>query len=698
MIIGWKPRYIQVSYGMIEIKNNKSDPKGKSFDISSANVLNEKKNEFILDFKDKKIHLKAFSELEKATWLLAIKEQQHLFHLDKQNLIREESRSATIHNKDKQPMPIEKLRYNKDPFRHKKAPSNKTMEILNSVKQTLTELNLAINLLNEYLRGSKKDKKDNLFKIYDNFISVKKNLQSQVEDAVIYVNEVLDIEKSNTSTESINSTKVFKEQDFFEAKESLNDNILQNEIDKKNNEKNLDDSIVSDSSFDDCEEIANTDITFGPNEIRNLRNSICVKAEHLKLFHDSYSFEPRTSLKTVFKSSNSMISDLVKSAMKEKGALPITYNEPLSMLQRQIESFQFYSLLDSASKEKSDPLKLANIAGFAVAEFSLSINRLLKPFNPILGETYEYIDLKHQFRSISEQVSHHPPISAFLVEGKNVFVYGDSKNKHNFLLMKGAIEMNFSSKTHIVIHNSKSFSQELLRETVTGENITNHFVFNKPNFYFKGLIYGTPHYDLAGTVKIEDILSTDNKTDKYYAELEFIEEGKKGKTLGSVEGKIFKNKEVINVLKGNWREGLGLFDKLGEEKLADIWKIGNDSFITNTDTLNNYLMSNFAYNLNYLPKELEICIPHSDSRRRPDQRLFEEGNIEEAELTKKLLEDKQRKRAKEFEAEKKIYKPAYFECVGNKDGLFYVPCKDYWKDRETSNFSMIPDILELEHN
>ena len=43
-----------------------------------------------------------------------------------------------------------------------------------------------------------------------------------------------------------------------------------------------------------------------------------------------------------------------------------------------------------------------------------------KPFNPLLGETYE---LKVQgdtpFHYVSEQVSHHPPVSALFARGRS---------------------------------------------------------------------------------------------------------------------------------------------------------------------------------------------------------------------------------------------------------------------------------------
>lgn len=47
---------------------------------------------------------------------------------------------------------------------------------------------------------------------------------------------------------------------------------------------------------------------------------------------------------------------------------------------------------------------------FSMAGFESVIDRTTKPFNPLLGETWEYDN--GQVRIITEQVSHHPPISA----------------------------------------------------------------------------------------------------------------------------------------------------------------------------------------------------------------------------------------------------------------------------------------------
>lgn len=58
--------------------------------------------------------------------------------------------------------------------------------------------------------------------------------------------------------------------------------------------------------------------------------------------------------------------------------------------------------------------------------------RLKKPFNPMLGETYELVT--EDYRLFAEQVSHHPPISAYIQQGKGYIFKGfmDSKSKFGF--------------------------------------------------------------------------------------------------------------------------------------------------------------------------------------------------------------------------------------------------------------------------
>ncbi|CAH0758547.1 unnamed protein product [Diatraea saccharalis] len=100
--------------------------------------------------------------------------------------------------------------------------------------------------------------------------------------------------------------------------------------------------------------------------------------------------------------------------------IPVNFSEPLSMLQRLTEDYEYSSILDKAAQFEDPAQQLAYVAAFTVSSYATTSNRTNKPFNPLLGETYEcdrMADLG--WRSISEQVSHHPPMVAQFCEGQS---------------------------------------------------------------------------------------------------------------------------------------------------------------------------------------------------------------------------------------------------------------------------------------
>lgn len=75
------------------------------------------------------------------------------------------------------------------------------------------------------------------------------------------------------------------------------------------------------------------------------------------------------------------------------------------MLQRITEDFEYSNILDIAAQCKDPFEQLAYVAAFTISSYSTTVNRTSKPFNPLLGETYEcdrMLDLG--WRSFSEQV------------------------------------------------------------------------------------------------------------------------------------------------------------------------------------------------------------------------------------------------------------------------------------------------------
>ncbi|MCO5614179.1 hypothetical protein L7F22_068460 [Adiantum nelumboides] len=114
--------------------------------------------------------------------------------------------------------------------------------------------------------------------------------------------------------------------------------------------------------------------------------------------------------------------------------MPATINEPLSVLQRCAEELQYSHLLEKASQLEDSVERLVWVSIFACATYHGSIHRDAKPFNPLLGETYEWQSLDGHLRFIAEQVSHHPPVLAFHSENvsSDYSIYGEVEIKNRF--------------------------------------------------------------------------------------------------------------------------------------------------------------------------------------------------------------------------------------------------------------------------
>ena len=69
--------------------------------------------------------------------------------------------------------------------------------------------------------------------------------------------------------------------------------------------------------------------------------------------------------------------------------MPVNFNEPLSMLQRITEDFEYYKILDKAAAAETTEEQVALVAAFSVSSYASTLIRTTKPFNPLLGETYD---------------------------------------------------------------------------------------------------------------------------------------------------------------------------------------------------------------------------------------------------------------------------------------------------------------------
>ncbi|XP_066591577.1 oxysterol-binding protein-related protein 2 isoform X2 [Prorops nasuta] len=403
--------------------------------------------------------------------------------------------------------------------------------------------------------------------------------------------------------------------------------------------------------------------------------------------------------------------------------MPVIFNEPLSFLQRVAEYMEYSKLLKQASREESPIARLQYVAAFAVSALASNWERLGKPFNPLLGETYELE--RDDFRIICEQVSHHPPVSAFHADGEEFVFHGSIHPK-----------LKFRGKS-IEIHPKGIVTVELTkwREAYTWQNV---------NCILHNVLVGQLWMEQLGALEIKQCGGADLK-----ATLAFKSAGWNGKDLHRVEGFITDpERRRLAFLYGKWTERIrscspSLYDeaierikreakspqnspghkkvlaKLNSLKISAFKPSHQDAIDESSASLDGednptvdeipgattlweaaprpsksseyYQFTTFAMSLNELEQGMGSRLCPTDSRLRPDIRKLEMGDQDGAAAEKARLEEKQREVRKNRKHKKEAeWTPRWFQFAinpytGLEDWLYR---GGYW-DRD---FTDIEDI------
>lgn len=94
-----------------------------------------------------------------------------------------------------------------------------------------------------------------------------------------------------------------------------------------------------------------------------------------------------------------------------KISMPVKLFEPRSWLERMCDNWCYLDLLECAA-DATDPVeRLKYMAAFVIGGLRQQVS-FWKPFNPILGETYQ-AEYTGGIQLFLEQISHHPPISSW---------------------------------------------------------------------------------------------------------------------------------------------------------------------------------------------------------------------------------------------------------------------------------------------
>lgn len=185
----------------------------------------------------------------------------------------------------------------------------------------------------------------------------------------------------------------------------------------------------------------------------------------------------------------SLWSVLKESIGKEiwKITVPVFFNEPLSILQKCASCTEFLDLLDLALAESDEMRRFALTTVHQMVQYgTIEKGGLAKPFNPLLGETFEMV-VPGKFQFLGEQVSHHPPISAFHIEGKSGYLkYSTFNTKTSFGI--GSLAFTNTYNEHIDL---MPFGEV--------------FEWSPPSLSFHGLIMGSPYMEIEGTAHLRDV-------------------------------------------------------------------------------------------------------------------------------------------------------------------------------------------------
>ncbi|KAG8229858.1 hypothetical protein J437_LFUL009133, partial [Ladona fulva] len=218
-----------------------------------------------------------------------------------------------------------------------------------------------------------------------------------------------------------------------------------------------------------------------------------------------------------------------------KVSMPVALNEPLNMLQRLCEELEYSELLDAASEEKNAVERMILVAAFAVSSYASSLSRASsKPFNPILGETYECVRPDRGFRFLAEQVSHHPPISACHAESPNFVFWQDSRIKTKF--WGKSMEFQPTGKVNVILKPSGD-----------------HYRWNKVTTCVHNLFGGQRWVDQYGELRIQLVKGSGN----YSCKLTFAKASRWSDKKHEVFGSVFDGHgKVVKKLHGKWTQGM----------------------------------------------------------------------------------------------------------------------------------------------
>lgn len=506
--------------------------------------------------------------------------------------------------------------------------------------------------------------------LHDVKVMTKEQFEEEVRDLAAQVKRILDDTENGYDISSIVSNN-----EFYDAHENIDEIgvvLVDSLTDKKSEEDDGDDvdegSAISTSSDSDAD---SEDLPAPTASIHDSKVESGLDNADSTLYPlPMDSIDRDCEIPVCDHVPPSLLSFVRKNVGKDLSALsmPVDMNEPITILQRYAEILEYCDLVDNALQgkypEDSGELIL-RIAAFAASYLSCmrkKIRSSRKPFNPMLGETFELVREDKGFRLLSEKVSHRPPVFALYVEARDWT-----------LSFSPAPSQKFWGKT------SEIYTKGVLKLTIRSSGEV--YTWSQPTCVLKNIIAGEKYTEPSEAITIKS--SSGQRA--------VVEFSKGGMFSGRSEDLIIKaydgKKNVLPyTVSGTWTESMTLKTTTTEKT---IWTAGK--LLANCEK--KFGFTEFAGSLNKITSIEEGNLPPTDSRLRPDMRSYEMGNIDEAERLKKQLEEEQRARRKITEESNQSYCPLFFEKVGGSpdqpdsgEWVYRTGGDSYWNRRKRQDW------------
>ena len=158
-------------------------------------------------------------------------------------------------------------------------------------------------------------------------------------------------------------------------------------------------------------------------------------------------------------------------------SLPVEIFDRKSFVDAVADSYGFVPVYADKIVQAKDPIEQMKYMACALMFVHATSPNIEKPFNPILGETYQ--GMIGSYPVYLEQISHHPPISALLIKTK---------------------DFQFSANVEVVIdmglNSLNSFINHWLRAKVYSTNT--EYLIKIPDVNMEGIMYGNRTYKVTG--------------------------------------------------------------------------------------------------------------------------------------------------------------------------------------------------------